>query len=87
MDMTVGRRADVVYDVTGHHAVFATALPLARKFGTVVLLGDAGNPQLQTLTPDVITRGLRIVGAHDMHAAPESGDHVRWAVRRCMICS
>lgn len=57
-DLTGGRGADVVYDITGHPAVFATALPLARRFGTVVLLGDAGSPNLQTLTGDVVTRGL-----------------------------
>jgi 2-desacetyl-2-hydroxyethyl bacteriochlorophyllide A dehydrogenase len=77
-EITGGRRADVVYDVTGHHAVFATALPLARRFGTVVVLGDTGSPQQQTLTSDVITRGLRIVGAHDGHPPTEPSDHVRW---------
>jgi 2-desacetyl-2-hydroxyethyl bacteriochlorophyllide A dehydrogenase len=79
MDLTAGRGADVVYDVTGHAAVFATALPLARKFGTIVLLGDTGTPHLQTLTHDVVTRGLRIVGAHDGHAPAEQNDHVRWS--------
>ena len=76
--MTAGRRADVVYDVTGHHAVFATALPLARKFGTVILLGDTGMPDRQTLTGDVIQRGLRIVGVHAGHAPDEATDYQRW---------
>ncbi|MEX0777867.1 MAG: zinc-binding alcohol dehydrogenase [Phycisphaeraceae bacterium] len=58
---------DVVIEVTGHPAVFAPSLALPRKFGTVVLLGDAGAPAGQHLTPDVITRGLHIVGAHDGH--------------------
>jgi len=62
-----GAGADVVYDVTGHHAVLSAALPLARDFGRLVLLGDTGQPNLQTLTPDVITRGVSIVGAHDGH--------------------
>jgi threonine dehydrogenase-like Zn-dependent dehydrogenase len=43
-----GRRADVVYDITGHAPVFAAALPLARNFGKVVILGDTGTPQQQT---------------------------------------
>lgn len=63
--------ADVVYDATGHPAAFAQCLSLPRRFGTVVLLGDAGDPRQQTLTPDVITRGLRIVGAHDGHPPQE----------------
>lgn len=79
--LTGGRLADVVYDVTGHPAVFATALPLARKFGKVILLGDAGRPELQHLTSDVITRGLRILGAHDMHAPAEPSDLAPWSAR------
>lgn len=80
--VTDGRLADVVYDVTGHPAVFATALPLARRFGTVVLLGDAGDPSKQTLTPDVVTRGLRIVGAHDIHPPALATDHTPWSTDR-----
>jgi 2-desacetyl-2-hydroxyethyl bacteriochlorophyllide A dehydrogenase len=77
--LTGGRKADVVYDVTGHPAVFATALPLARNFGTVVLLGDPGSPHLQTLTPDLITRGLKLVGAHDCHPPAMPNQFVRWS--------
>jgi threonine dehydrogenase-like Zn-dependent dehydrogenase len=47
--------------------VFESALGLAARYGTVVILGDTGSPSGQKLTPDVITRGLRIVGAHDGH--------------------
>jgi 2-desacetyl-2-hydroxyethyl bacteriochlorophyllide A dehydrogenase len=57
----------VVIDSTGVTAVFAAALGLAARFGTVVILGDTGTPTGQHLTSDVITRGLRIVGAHDSH--------------------
>ncbi len=79
---TGDRGADVVYDVTGHFAVFPSALALARRFGTVVVLGDTGSPGKQTLTPDVITRGLRIVGAHDTHAPFEETPHTLWTDRR-----
>lgn len=77
--LTGGRLADVVYDVTGHPAVFGAALGLARRFGTVLLLGDTGTPQLQTLTVDVVTRGLRIVGAHDTNPPPVSSDYAYWS--------
>jgi threonine dehydrogenase-like Zn-dependent dehydrogenase len=80
-ELTGGRMADVVYDITGFPAVFATALPLARRFGKVVLLGDAGNPQMQTLTPDVVTRGVRIVGAHDGHTVATATDREPWTDR------
>lgn len=77
--LTGGRGADVVYDVTGHPAVLAGALKLARSEGTVVLLGDAGAPAQQSISGDLITRGLRVVGAHDMlpPAAPVPG--IRWS--------
>lgn len=81
-DLTGGRLADVVYDVTGHPAAFPGALGLARRFGTVVLLGDAGSPHLQHLTGDVVTRGLRIVGAHDTHPPVVASDHASWTHAR-----
>jgi threonine dehydrogenase-like Zn-dependent dehydrogenase len=77
--MTDGRGADVVYDVTGHPAVFTAALALPRRFGKVILLGDAGTPSEQRLTSDVITRGLRIIGAHDNNPPPAGTDHLWWS--------
>lgn len=65
-----GARPRVVIDSTGNAAVLRTAFSLAADFGTVVLLGDTGSPGSQTLTGDVITRGLRLVGAHDVHNTP-----------------
>jgi len=60
-----GTQPRVVIDSTGNATVFAEALALAARFGRVVVLGDTGAPAQQRLTPDVITRGLTIVGAHD----------------------
>jgi 2-desacetyl-2-hydroxyethyl bacteriochlorophyllide A dehydrogenase len=57
----------VVLDTTGHAPVFASALTTVRDFGRLILIGDTGKPQEQHLTPDVITRGLSVVGAHDCH--------------------
>jgi 2-desacetyl-2-hydroxyethyl bacteriochlorophyllide A dehydrogenase len=65
-----GRLPRVVIDSTGHAAVFAAALGLAADYGTVVILGDTGQPAQQSLTPDVITRGLTVVGAHDRQNTP-----------------
>jgi 2-desacetyl-2-hydroxyethyl bacteriochlorophyllide A dehydrogenase len=61
---------NVVIDSTGHPAVFAAALDLAGKGGRVVILGDTGQPARQTLTSDVMMKGLSIVGAHDAHQLP-----------------
>src|SRR5438034_3918250 len=76
--LTEGRGADVVYDVTGHAAVFGAALPLVRRFGKLLLLGDTGTPSEQRLTSDVVTRGLRIIGAHDNNPPPAATDHAWW---------
>lgn len=62
-----GSGPDVVIEVTGHPAVFAPALALPRRFGQFVLLGDAGSPARQHLTPDVVIRGITVSGVHDSH--------------------
>jgi len=66
-----GKLPRVVIDSTGNAAVFAAALGLAAQFGKVVVLGDTGQPAKQFLTPDVVTRGISIVGAHDGHSVGE----------------
>jgi len=66
-----GRLPRVVSDATGNAQVFAAALGLAADRGTVVILGDTGEPASQHLTSDVIRRGLSIVGAHDLLNTPE----------------
>jgi threonine dehydrogenase-like Zn-dependent dehydrogenase len=76
--LTDGRGADVVYDVTGHAAVLSAALPLARRFGKLLLLGDTGSPSEQRLTSDVVTRGVRIIGAHDGNPPATATDHAWW---------
>jgi len=81
-ELTGGRGARVVYDVTGHHAVFAGALKLCADHGRFVLLGDTGTPELQHLTPDVIRRGLCIVGAHDRHSPADPTPGIEWDARR-----
>jgi threonine dehydrogenase-like Zn-dependent dehydrogenase len=79
--LTEGRLADVVYDVTGFPAVFTHALGLARTFGKVVLLGDAGDPDQQHLSGELIRRGLQIVAAHDSNPPGTPSDHAWWTSR------
>ncbi|MGC8668763.1 MAG: zinc-dependent alcohol dehydrogenase [Chthonomonadales bacterium] len=73
-----GGGGDVVYDVTGHADVFPHCLRMARRLGKVVLLGDTGSPAKQCLTPDVVTRGLRIIGSHDSNAPQTGADPTVW---------
>ncbi len=60
-----GARPDVVIDSTGNAEVLKSAFGMVETEGTVVLLGDTGTPTEQRLTGDVISRGLKLVGAHD----------------------
>ena len=76
--LTNGRLADVVYDITGNAAVLPTALPLARRFGKVILLGDTGAPSEQRLTGDVIRRGVTLIGAHSTNPPPTASDYEHW---------
>jgi len=64
----------IIIDSTGNSAVFSAALGLAADRGKVVVLGDTGSPASQSLTLDVITRGITIVGAHDCHNTAEWHD-------------
>src|SRR5690606_3592045 len=79
--LTGGRGADVVYDITGHPAVLAEALGLARREGTIVLLGDSGAPQRQTISADLVTRGLKIVGAYDTLPPMTPIEGIRWSAQ------
>jgi threonine dehydrogenase-like Zn-dependent dehydrogenase len=62
--LTDGEGAEIVFDVTGSEPAFAGALKLARRGGTVVLIGDAGNPTEQRLGPELLLADLRVAGAH-----------------------
>jgi 2-desacetyl-2-hydroxyethyl bacteriochlorophyllide A dehydrogenase len=79
LGLTEGQGVDVVYDVTGAASVFPEALRLLRRFGRLILLGDTGSPRSQQLTPDVITKGLRIIGAHSNNPPLVSTDHAYWS--------
>ncbi len=76
-----GGGADVVYDATGNAAVLENALPLVRRLGCLLLLGDTGTPSRQRLTRDVVPRGLRIIGAHDNNPPAATSEHARWSHR------
>lgn len=78
LEATHGQLADVVYDITGHPAVLAPALSLARTLGKVVLLGDAGDPTQQHLSGDLITRGITLIGAHDNNPPTVASPHAFW---------
>jgi 2-desacetyl-2-hydroxyethyl bacteriochlorophyllide A dehydrogenase len=78
-EYTDGELADVVFDATGHYAVFPMALKLVRRYGTLMLVGDSPHPSKQVLTGDVITRQISIRGTHNEMLPP----HVEeWSASR-----
>ncbi len=57
--------APLIVDTTGNAAVFAEALRLLAPLGKLVLLGDTGFPGRQSLTSDMMMKGLTVVATHD----------------------
>ncbi len=79
--LTDGKGAEVVFDITGHAAVFAGALGLVRRFGRLILVGDTGTPEQQHLIHAVIGRDITIRGAHDTNAPIDATDFTPWSKR------
>ncbi len=82
-----GQLPNIVIDSTGHPQVFSAVLGLVEQFGKVVLLGDTGTPASQSLTHDVVARGLTIVGAHDCHNTPQWNDRTITELFFSMVAS
>ena len=55
-ELTKGRGADIVFDITGHPAAFHAAHKMLGKRGRLGLIGDVPFPQTQTMTTDVIQK-------------------------------
>ena len=83
--ITGGRLADVVFDMTGHPAVFPAALKLPRKFGKFILVGDVAQPSEQRMAQDVIMRDITIMGAHASNPPPEATDWCGYWTQNHMV--
>lgn len=67
LEMNSGELPATVIDATGRAATLGAALALVADFGRLVVAGDTGAPEDQHLAPDLLRRGLSIVGAHGSH--------------------
>ena len=76
--LTNGRGADLVFDITGHPSVFHSAQHLLGKRGRLGLIGDVPFPSKQTLTHDVVSKSLSIIGAHGATPPWQGNDYYRW---------
>ena len=77
-ELTRGRGADNVFDITGNPAVFHLAHRLLCRRGKLGLIGDVPKPTMQTLTHDVLFKSISIVGSHGITALWEGNDFFRW---------
>jgi 2-desacetyl-2-hydroxyethyl bacteriochlorophyllide A dehydrogenase len=81
-EMTGGRMADVVFEVTGNPVVIPGALRLARRLGRVVLLGSPRGPVSVDFHDEAHTLGLEIIGAHNTTHPPAETPHTPWTQAR-----
>lgn len=77
-DLTGGRMLDVVFDITGHAAVFPVATTLVRRMGRVVLLGDSPTPSRQALGPRIVSNSITIFGAHSTAVPAVESEFAPW---------
>ena len=78
--LTGGGMLDVVFDVTGHHAVLAPASTLLRPAGRLVLLGDSPSPSRQSLGPRIVADSISILGVHASAAPRQATPNDPWTL-------
>jgi threonine dehydrogenase-like Zn-dependent dehydrogenase len=81
LEQTGKRGADMVFDITGNAVVFHAAHRMLAKRGRLGLIGDVPFPRQQTLTSDVINKGVAIVSAHGSMPPQEGTAFYRWGRR------
>jgi threonine dehydrogenase-like Zn-dependent dehydrogenase len=79
--LTGGKMLDAVFDITGHPSVLAQCVPLLRKLGRVVLLGDTPTPTQQFLGPGVVSDSIAILGIHGTMAPDVATVFNPWTAR------
>jgi 2-desacetyl-2-hydroxyethyl bacteriochlorophyllide A dehydrogenase len=79
-ELTDGEMLDVVFDITGHHAVLADASTLLRPLGRLVLLGDSPSPSRQRLGPRIVADSISVLGVHASIAPEVRTPRDRWTI-------
>ena len=71
--ITRGRMADVVFEITGNQHVIPSVLQMARRLGRVIILGSPRGKVEVDFHNEVHTLGLQVIGAHvSTHPAVET---------------
>lgn len=68
--------APLIVDTTGNPEVMQQAQAVLGSYGKLLLLGDTGYPQQQTLSSHIMSKGLSVQATHDSH------DRDGWDQRR-----
>lgn len=76
--ITEGRMLDIVMDVTGRPEVLGHCVPLVRKLGRVVLLGDTPTPLQQNIGTCVVSHSVSILGIHGSMSPPVPSPYNPW---------
>jgi 2-desacetyl-2-hydroxyethyl bacteriochlorophyllide A dehydrogenase len=76
--LTGGKLLDAVFEITGHPAVLPQAIPMLRRLGRVVLLGDYPKPSQQHLAPGVVSNSLAILGIHGSMSPEYASEYAQW---------
>jgi 2-desacetyl-2-hydroxyethyl bacteriochlorophyllide A dehydrogenase len=76
--ITGGKMLDAVFEITGHPAVLPQAIPMLRKLGRLVLLGDTPQPSSQHLAPGVVSNSLAILGIHGSMSPEHPSAYAPW---------
>lgn len=76
--ITGGKMLDVVFEITGIPEVLPQAVPMLRKLGRLVLLGDTPQPSLQHLSPGVVSNSLAILGIHGSMSPEHPSEYAPW---------
>jgi 2-desacetyl-2-hydroxyethyl bacteriochlorophyllide A dehydrogenase len=77
-EITRGRMLDAVYEVTGIPEALAACIPLVRKLGRVILLGDTPTPTQQRLGPGVVSNSVGILGIHGTMVPEHASEFNPW---------
>jgi len=77
-EITRGRMLDAVYEVTGIPDALAPCIPLVRKLGRVILLGDTPTPTQQRLGPGVVSNSVGILGIHGTMVPEHASEFNPW---------
>ena len=77
-EITRGRMLDAVYEVTGIPEALAPCIPLVRKLGRVILLGDTPTPTQQRLGPGVVSNSVGILGIHGTMVPEHASEFNPW---------